>query len=222
MAKSTKPTDTIDGGGSGIINIIDGGDGSESGSDIISNYGGDSGAIDARTSDSDSGIGNAEPLDGTEGLDTKPVGKSGRKSTEGDNGRSNRASKSASKSQKGLDVKGNTTKLIAGHVCMAHAMLDNTLSTPGVFAIEQDDAEQLVEASQNLFALYKIKPNPKVSAALTLLVVAGLIYQPRVKNYLAIRRSRKVVQAPRDMRPGSTTVQSVDPTQPAVPVMQFH
>lgn len=218
MAKSKSDDTSIDGVGNVTNNDPFSEFDSQSGGDSLSN-GGDAGDIDVEpvtTASSDSGTG--DPTAGIETVGRKVASSNGRKSTDNDSGRSaiNRRQKAPQK----LDLKSAGQKALATQIVGAHEVVGILTGLPEICAITQEQGDAMVEAVTNVLAQYKIKPNPKVAAWLSLAGVMGIVYVPKViavRQIIAIRK----VQNPPPQRQAPTIVKAIDPTSMPQPPMQF-
>lgn len=72
-----------------------------------------------------------------------------------------------------------------------HALVDTYFGTQGLFAIEEKEGEQLVEACTDVMNQYDISINPKVAAWINLGAVLTAVYAPKYMIFKAIMAEHK-------------------------------
>jgi len=123
--------------------------------------------------------GNGNPLEGIAQVSSKRISKSGRQSGDDGGGSGSIRRKTSGKSSQAI-LKTAGNKALAQQIVGAHAVLGVLSGHPEICNISDEEGEALVEAVTNVLAQYKIKPNPKVAAWISLAGVAMIVYAPKV------------------------------------------
>lgn len=118
--------------------------------------------------------------------------------------RRKRGRKSGGKSQKVPPNLEQSVEVLSRGLCIMHASLAAITQTPEL-VLDKTEAEGLTEATLNLLALYDLKPDPKIEAALILAGQVGIVYGTR---FVAIR-ARKAQQR-KEKEPGVAGVYTAD------------
>lgn len=79
---------------------------------------------------------------------------------------------------------------------ISHAAIAAVMTTPEI-ALEESEADAVAESGLTLLALYDIRPDPKIEAAINFAVVMGMTYGTRV---IAIRARKR--QEAKEKKPG--------------------
>lgn len=175
---------------------IDGGigTGSESGSDGFVNAGNDASGVDNATTSAAGNFGSetgsaTDPYTAPAGdgsAETAPI-KRTRKRPEGAAGRR------TAKTSPSVALNKDARKLLARKVVGIHALADVFTGMNrfdgGVFAITDEQGEQLTGAAMDVMEQYDLVLSPKMAAWGNLISVAALIYYPKFKLMGAVRRA---------------------------------
>lgn len=155
---------------------------------------------------------NGDPLQGIDQVSSKRASKSGRQSGDSGSGSSAIRRKASGKSSQAI-LKNAGNKALAQQIVGAHAVVGVLSGHPEICNISDEEGEALVEAVTNVLAQYKIKPNPKVAAWISLAGVVMIVYAPKAFEARKLIKANSVPRQHADVPAQST--------QPAVRPLSF-